>query len=223
MALKINRKLQLIFKIIGWALGIILAICMIKILLWERNYYNTKSAETRARADVVITELAEAVAPSEDEPDLNSYQTEATKPRYLTIERLNLKTRIKESTVDSETLAVPQNIYDTMWAAGSGKPGQDGAILMTGLAHGENKAGAFANLDSLEQGDEIIIETGDSTKYTYVVAEIRIIDAYDAETELPSIQQRIDDKETLSLLTAKEINDDQSDYTSIVIVRATLK
>ncbi len=223
MALKINRKLQITFKVIGWVLGIILAICMIKILLWERNYYNTKSAETRARSDVVITQLAEAIAPSEDEPDLDSYQVEATKPRYLIIDRLDLKTRIKESTVNSETLAVPQNIYDAMWAAGSSKPGQNGVILMTGLARGEHKIGAFANLDSLEVGDEISIETGGGAKYTYVVAEIRIIDAYDAETELPSIQQRIDDKESLSLLTAKEINDDQSDYTSIVIVRATLK
>ncbi len=222
MALKINRRVQRIIKIIGWVLVIAVAICMVKILAWERNYYNTKSAETRSKSDVVITQLAEAVSPSEEQPNLDEYQVEASKPRYLTIERLGIKARIKESTVNSETLAVPQNIYDAMWSAGSGKPGQGGAILMSGLECGETKKGAFANLDSLEKKDSIEVELGNGTKYTYKVAEIRIIDAYNAENELPSIQRRIDDKETLTLITAKQMSDDESDYTSIVIIRAIL-
>ncbi len=222
MALKINRNLQRILRIIGWILVVILTIFMAKILIWERSYYNNKSVEPRAKSDVVITQLAEATAPSEEKPNLDEYQVEATKPRYLTIERLDIKARVKESTVNSETLAVPQNIYDAMWAAGSGKPGQGGAILMSGLERGETKKGAFANLDSLEKDDKIIIELGNGAKYTYKVTEIRIIDAYDAENELPSIQRRIDDKETLSLLTAKEMSQDGNDYTSIVIIRAIL-
>ena len=93
---------------------------------------------------------------------------------------------------------------------------------MSGLSRGETKAGAFANLDSLEKGDKIEIELGNGSKYTYKVSEIRIVDANDAENELPSIQRRIDDKETLSLVTAIEKSDAETDYTSIVIVRAVL-
>ena len=222
MALKINRKLQNILRIIGWAVLAVLIVCMAKIFIWERNYYNTKSGEPRSRADVVITQLAEASNPSEDVPDLSAHQVEATKPRYLSIERLDIKSRVKESTVNSEVLAVPQNIYDVMWSAGSSKPSQGGVILMSGLSRGETKQGAFANLDSLEKGDKIEIELGNGSKYTYKVSEIRIVDAYDAEHELPSIQRRIDDKETLSLVTAIEKSDAETDYTSIVIVRAVL-
>ena len=93
---------------------------------------------------------------------------------------------------------------------------------MSGLSRGETKQGAFANLDSLEKGDKIEIELGNGSKYSYKVSEIRIVDAYDAEHELPSIQRRIDDKETLSLVTAIEKSDAETDYTSIVIVRAVL-
>ncbi len=222
MALKINRKLQNVLRIIGWVVLAVLIVCMIKTFVWEHNYYNTKSGETRARADLVITKLAEAENPSEDEPDLASYQVEATKPRYLSIERLGIKTRVKESTVNSEVLAVPQNIHDVMWAAGSSRPSQGGVILMSGLSRGETKDGAFANLDSLEKEDKIEIELGNGDKYNYTVSEIRIVDASDAENELPSIQRRIDDKETLSLVTAIKKNNLDNDYSSIVIVRAVL-
>lgn len=221
MALKINRNLQRIIRIIGWVLVIALVACMVKILIWEHNYYNTKSAERRATADVVITQLADAGFPSEEIPDLASHQVEASKPRYLRIPRLEVVARVKESTVNSETLAVPQNIYDAMWSAGSSKPGQNGVVLISGLTRGQNKAGAFANLDSLENGDKIEIELGNGEKVSYSVVEIRIVDADKAEHELPSIQRRIDDKETLSLVTALKQDDDTDEYSSIVIVRAT--
>ena len=221
MALKINRNLQRIIKIIGWVLLIGLIVCMIKILVWERNYYDTKSIEPRSKADVTITQLGEASSPSEEIPDLSKHQVEATKPRYLVIERLSVKARIKESTINSEVLAVPQNIYDIMWSAGSGKPNQDGVVLMAGLTHGETKDGVLVGIDSLEKGDKIIVELGNGEKITYKVAETRIVDYYDAENELPSIQRKINDKETLSLVASKDSPEDDSSYQSIVIVRAT--
>ena len=50
MALKINRKLQNILRVIGWAVLAVLIVCMAKIFIWERNYYNTKTGEPRSRA-----------------------------------------------------------------------------------------------------------------------------------------------------------------------------
>ncbi|MBR0134295.1 class F sortase [Candidatus Saccharibacteria bacterium] len=226
MALKINRNLQIILKIIGWALLIALIACMIKILVWERQYYGTKSSETRAKADVVITGIEPAEFPSEDEiseADLNAYQVEAKKPRYLDIERLNLHIRIKESIVNSERLPVPANIHDAMWYAGSGRPGENSTILISGLSKGATKKGAFANLDSLEKGDVVSIEIGQGDKYEYEIQEILIIEATEAVSKLPSVQRRIDDKETLSLITVVKTVTERDSYSSIVIVRATKK
>ena len=220
MALKINRNLQRILKIIGWVLLIGLVISMIKILAWEHNYYDTKSAETRSKADVTITQLGDALNPSEEEPDIEAHQVEASKPRYLIIKRLDIKARVKESTINSEVLAVPQNIYDIMWSAGSGKPGQGGIVLMTGLTRGLSKKGLLSDIDSLEKGNEIVIELGNGDKIKYKVAEVRIVDYYDAENELPSIQRKIGEMETLSILASKD-DENSTDYQSIVIVRAT--
>ena len=226
MALKINRNLQRILKIIGWVLLIALIACMIKILVWERNYYGTKSSETRAKADVVITGI-DALGDADTTPisaeEIEKYQVEATKPRYLDIKRLGIHARIKESIINSERLATPANIHDVMWYAGSGKPGENGTVLLSGISRFRQVDGAFANLDSLEKDDEIVIETGFGEKHTYAVYEVLIIDAEEAEMKLPSIQRRIDDKETLSLVTAVAKVADSGEYNSIAIVRAIKK
>ena len=223
MALKINRNLQKILKIIGWVLLIAIIACMIKVLLWERDYYNTKSVEVRSKSDVVITALGVAEDPSEadiTEQDVEAFRVDSTKPRHLTIERLGVHARIKESIVNSEVLPVPANIHDSMWYAGSGRPGEGGVILISGISKGATKPGAFANLDSLEKEDKIKIKNGQGDEYTYTIREILIIDAAEAEQKLPSIQRRIDDKETVSLVTAVEKTDGTDVYNSIVIVRA---
>ena len=54
------------------------------------------------------------------------------------------------------------------------------------------------------------------------VADLQIIDAEDAENKLSGAQRRIDDKETLSLITVRA-SEDNSEYESIVMLRATLK
>ena len=226
MALKINRNLQRIIKIIGWVLLIVLIACMIRILVWERNYYGTKSSETRAKADVVITGLdaigdADTKAPTSAE--IEAYQVEATKPRHLNIERLGVHARIKESIINSELLSTPANIHDVMWYAGSGRPGENSTVLLSGISRFRKVNGAFANLDSLEKGDKIVIETGIGDEYTYEVYEILIIDEEEADAKLPSIQRRIDDKETLSLVTAVAKVADSGEYNSIAIVRAIKK
>lgn len=224
MALKINRNLQKIIRIVGWVLLIALIIGMVKTYAWERNYYNTKSAETRAKADVVITEIQAMDYPSEEAisaEDLDQYQVEASEPRYLYIDRLEVKARIKKSTVNSNILPVPQNLHDSMWYAGSSKPGQNGVVLISGLTKGCTEKGLFANLDSLEKDNKIVVELGNGEKYTYSVKEINIIDGSEAVAKLPNIQRRIDDKETLSLVTATKNNDLDDAYSSIVMIRAT--
>ena len=94
---------------------------------------------------------------------------------------------------------------------------------MSGISEGATEPGAFANLDSLEKGDEIKIVRGDGEIFKYEVKEILIIDKKNAKSELPTAQKRIDDKETLALIAARRANEDDDKYNSIVIERATIK
>lgn len=225
MALKIDRRLSNIGRILGWVLVAIIAVALIKVFIWERGYYHDKSAEQRAKADVVVTKIETVLAPSEFEPtekEVAEYQTGQNIPRYLDIPRLEVHARVRESAVDMNTLPMPNIIYDVAWFSGSGAPGFGGDILVSGLSYGKTKPGIFANLDSLENGDEIIIERGDGEKFSYQVADLQIIDASEAENKLPGVQRRIDDKETLSVVTVRA-SDDGGEYDSIVMLRATLK
>lgn len=226
MGLKIDRRANKITKTVGFIALFILITCLIKILVWEHSYYQNKSAETREPQQAVITELADAANPSEDMPseeDLNKYQTYTTSPRYLTIERLSLKARVKDSNVVEYIMPVPDNIYDVAWYSGSGNPGQGNNILISGISQGLTKAGAFANLDSLEKGDTIGLERGDGEKFSYEVREVSIIDKEEAANKLPLAQKRIDDKETLALISARRADESSTTFNSIIIVRAVIK
>lgn len=224
MALKINRKVQYILKGIGIVLLLILIVGMAKILIWEHDYYTNKSSEERAPADVAITSMATIFNPSTIKPndkDLAQYQVEADTPRFIDIERLDIHAMVERSVVETAgVLPLPDNIYNAAWYSGSGKPGQGNYIIISGIHSFDKKKGLFANLDSLEQGDKIIIETGSAKKYTYEIKEITMISDGDAERQLPYMQRRIDDQETLSLITAK--SNESGSYNSFVMLRSVL-
>ncbi len=226
MGLKIDRRAQKILKYTGIALGVIVAGCLIKVFFWEQAYYRNKSAETRNPEQAVIANLAEAEAPSEvpvTNDDLNKYQVDASAPRFLEIPRLEVKARVKKQSITNHTMLMPENIYDVSWYAGSGRPGEKSNILISGVAKGLTNPGVFANLDSLEENDEIILETGRGDKYTYKVAEILIIDKNDIKDKISLAQKKIDGKETLALITGRRANEVENELNSIVVVRATIK
>ena len=227
MALKINRTTQRVLKSIGIVLLIAVVAVMFKILIWEDGYYKNKTGEQRAVADVPITQIVSALNPSEKQPskeEIDKYQVQKEEPRYLDIKRLDIHARALISEVDTNgILAVPGNIYDVNWYSGSSKPGHNGYIIFSGIHSGKTKKGVFANLDSLEKGDEITIENGAGDKYTYQVKEVNIIsDQKDSDTVLAKMQTRLDDKETLSLVTVKTGGNKQ-EFESLVMLRATIK
>ena len=223
MALKIDRKIHIIFSVIGWVIAAILAIIMIKIALWEKDYYATQNSLERSPEISVITKVDVARAPSTQKPsqeDIDSYIAPATNPLRLTIDRLDIKARVYMSQTDSKnTLPVPNNIHDTMWYSGSTRPGQGGVVVISGLSSYGNEEGVFANLEVLENGDTIELETGNHTRYVYKVSELNIVNQHDAYQKLSIAQQKIDDKETLSLITAKSDTNNGS-YDSITFIRA---
>ena len=200
---------------------------MLKILVWEDNYYKSKSSEQRAIADVPITQIVSAFNPSDKQPtkdEISKYQVQKEEPRYIDIKRLDIHARTIITEADTNgILAVPNNIYDVNWYSGSSKPGQNGYIIMSGIHSSKDKKGVFADLDSLEENDEITIENGAGDKYTYIVKEINIIsDQKNSNAVLAKMQTRLDDKETLSLVTVKT-TDSRQTFESLVMLRATLK
>ena len=226
MGLKIDRRVNKTLKILGVVALAILLICLLKIIIWEHNYYQNKSSEERNPEQIVITELADAVEPSEERPsdeEIAKYQVTKGVPRYLEIPRLEIKARVKDSSVNEHILPLPENIYDVSWYSGSSRPGDNRVIMISGISEGATQHGVFANLDSLEKGNEIILERGDGERFTYEVREILIIDKKEAENKLSIAQKRIDDKETLSLITARRADESKEIFNSIVVVRATKK
>lgn len=223
MGLKIDRRISLIPKIIGWIVVAILLVLIVKLLIWENSYYKEKSAQSRAEVTPVLTMVEHVIAPGETPltpEEYANYQTEADMPRYLKIERLGVNTIVCESEMSKDILPMPDNIHQAIWYAGSARPGQGRNVIISGISSGNSDDGIFKNLASLETGDAIIIENGNNFEYTYEVAEIRIIEESNMNLELNVVQKQIDDTETLSLVTTNA--DNRGDYTSVAFVRATL-
>lgn len=220
MALKINRTVSRITRIVGWGLIILILACFTKVYIWEKSYYKRESATPRADSVAVITKLPELKNISVDavtSADYDNYQVEARQPRYLQIERLHINSIIDKGSVSNDgSLHYPSNIHETSWYSGSSKPGNNGAIVISGIASYYHYDGVFKNLESLEEGDRIKIVTGDSAEFEYEVKSKSMCSSNDAKTILPKAEQRIDGKETLSLIS---ISDGQE---SFVVVRATI-
>lgn len=113
--------------------------------------------------------------PSEEkvpESVVNSYAPPADEPRYIYIPKIkNAKTRVLKMSVGKDNaVQTPRTTWDTGWYEGSSKPGDKvGSSLIIGHVSGLTGGGVFYNLYRLVDGDEIIVEMGDGTKYTYKV------------------------------------------------------
>lgn len=226
MGLKIDRRAKTVMTVVGIIILAIILIGIIKLAVWEHNYYKNKTSEERAPEQAVITSLGDAISPKESaisEEDYKKYQVSEGSPRYLEIPRLEVKARVIESNVNEHSLPLPSNIHDVSWYAGSGRPNTNSTMLFSGISAGATKPGVFANLDSLEKDNEIIIETGRGDRYTYLVKEISIVDKDNSASKLPEAQKRIDNKETVSLITARRKDESNDTFDAIVIVRAIRK
>ena len=221
MALKINRTVTRITKIVGWGLIIIILACFTKVYIWEKKYYKQESVAPRSDSVAVITKLPvlKNIATSEvTKEDHDNYQVEMAYPRYLKIERLSLDVIVRREAVSNDgALQYPENLNEAAWYSGSSKPGYGGAIVMSGITSYKGSDGAFKGLDSLEQGDKLEIVTGDNKTFGYVVKSISQSSNKDAENVLPKAEQRIDGKETLSLIGVSDGED------SFVVIRATIE
>ena len=229
MALKFNWKKNL-SKIIWGVIALILAICLIRVIVWEHNYYSEKEGSTRATA------VANTIAPEDTESNVNeddvteqmklAWKVAADKPRFLSIEKLGIdRARVLEVGItNSGRLQTPDGIFDVGWYRSSGKPGQGGTLLIDGHNGGPTMEGVFKHLPELEIGDIITIERGDGKFYKYEVVENEEVPLSSADGMMAKMMTSpTPGKESLSLISCTGAwSQVQATYLSRQFLRATL-
>lgn len=215
-------------KIIVWAVYAVLAILalvfLIRVAVFENDYYNEKQGSERAA--VLVTEDTELDETVPTEQEIKDYVVAADKPRYLTVEKIDVKNaRILPMGVNaSGELATPVSIFDVGWYDGSGKPGQGGTMVIDGHNGGPHVHGVFKNLPDLAKGDIIKVERGDGKVFEYKVVENVTVplaesDAYMA-TALKSPEKG---KESVTLISCTgEWSQSRKTYLSRQFTRAVL-
>ena len=233
MALKISDKKKLITTCIWALLGLLLVIYVVRISLWEKNYYESQEGSERTKP-VKVSEDIEIVEPEEvDETEVTEeprveYNVPAGNPRYLSIPKLGIYNSrvIRVSKRGDGRLGTPTNIFDVGWYDGSSKPGQGGTMIIDGHNGGPNIEGVFKHIDTLVVGDVIEIAVGGSDViYKYRVEENVEVKLENADKYMNKEARKspIEGKESITLITCiGEWSEQQQTYLSRQFVRAVL-
>lgn len=125
--------------------------------------------QTKNTGTDVSTDIPSEMPPS---GKLSDYLVAPTLPRFLSIPKLNVKTRVVRVDVKSNNeLQVPNNIFDAGWYDGSSKPGESGAMLVAAHVRGPTQPGVFADLKTLAAGDGLEVERGDGVRSHFKVVK----------------------------------------------------
>ena len=226
MSLKINNWRPIVKWGIYGVLLVLLAVFLIRVMVFEANYYNEK--EGSERAVVTLAEPAEElieVPPTETE--VTEYTVAAERPRYLTVEKLGVrKARILPMGVNMEgELATPNNIFDVGWYDGSGLPGAGGTMVIDGHNGGPHVHGVFKKLPDLGEGDLITIERGDGVIYKYKVVENKSVPLAEADAYMATAMRSPEaGKESVTLISCTgDWSEQQQTYLSRQFTRAVLE
>ena len=223
MSLRISNGRTIARWVIIGILGALFLTFFIKVAIWEKFYYDEKEGSERAVAIEMDEELVE-VPPTETE--VEEYKVAADRPRYLSIERLNINNaRILPMGINERSeLSTPNNIFDVGWYFNSSKPGGGGTLLIDGHNGGPTKNGVFKGLPSLSEGDIIVIERGDGAIFRYSVVENIMVPLSKSNDYMTTAMKTpMAGKESLTLIScAGEWSQAQKTYLSRQFVRAIL-
>jgi LPXTG-site transpeptidase (sortase) family protein len=107
---------------------------------------------------------------------LTSYRVAPNLPRGLYIDKLNIAARVLPMGVNADgSMQAPLGIYDAGWYSGSVRPGETGAMVLNGHSSGPTRQGLFGRLDTLQVGDEVVLEKGDMVRLKYKVMLIETV------------------------------------------------
>jgi len=162
---------------------LVVLIALVGVVGWfGYRYYSTGE-----QPPVPIPAALAAVNPDVDEStialeDVRKHVVSTEQPRYLSIPSLYIdEARVfSVGTKANSELDTPRNIHDVGWYEKSATPGSgSSAMLMDGHNGGPTSSGVFERLGDLQKNDEIIVERGDGTKFTYLVQEKEIVSLED--------------------------------------------
>jgi len=230
MSLRINSLVRKIPHIILVVFALLFVGCLVKVTVWERNYYDEKEGSARAS---VGQGGANASGPEEvdetevTEEEVRAYTVAPDKPRYLMAAFMgqDTKARIREvGLTPSGAMATLASIFDVGWYRNSSKPGQGGTLLMNAHNGGPTKIGIFKYLDQVQVGDRLTIERGDGATFDYEVYESKILPLAEANSYMSAMQTSpVPGRESLSLISCTgEWSQQQRTYLSRAMVRAVL-
>ena len=229
MSLKIKNGWRTILK---WTLlslfFIFLLVFMIRVVVYEGNYYSEKDGSERAVAVGAASDEGEEEL-IEEEPtvdEVKEYTVAPDRPRYLTIDKLGIsKARILAMGVNSRgELETPINIFDVGWYESSGKPGQGGTLIIDGHNGGPHVHGVFKETPNLVDGDIIKVERGDGVVFKYRVVENKSVLLSESNSYMVTAARSPEvGKESVTLITCTgEWSQSQRTYLSRQFTRAVL-
>ena len=215
-------------KIVKWSvwalLAILLIVFLVRVLVFENNYYGEKEGSERSAAIVNEGTDLDETEPTDDE--VKEYTVAPDRPRYLTVEKLGVKNaRVLPMRVNtSGELDTPRNIFDVGWYEASGKPGQGGTLMIDGHNGGPHIHGVFKNLPDLVAGDIIKVERGDGAIFNYKVVENKTVPLEDSDAYMSAAARSPEPgTESVTLITCTgEWSQSQGTYLSRQFTRAIL-
>jgi LPXTG-site transpeptidase (sortase) family protein len=153
------------------------------------------------------------------------YTVPADQPRYIYIDKLGVnKARVLPMGVNSKgQMLAPHSIYDVAWYNKSAKPGKGKTTILNGHSGVGSSKGVFSKLRTLSAGDEIRIEMGDGTIYTYRVYDNFAVRLDEANKKMSMLQTSpVAGTESISIITCTgEYSLKQKTYLSRQFLRAT--
>lgn len=226
MSLKINYNWKNVLKYLFWVVvAVLLIVFVVRVLVFEHNYYEEKEGSERA-ISVVAEEEEELIEVKPTEEEVVEYIVAPERPRYLTVEKLGIvKARIIPMGVNvNGELMTPNNIFDVGWYEGSGLPGMGGTMIIDGHNGGPHVHGVFKDLPALADGDIIVVERGDGVVFKYRVVENKSILLSESDAYMTTAAHSPESgKESVTLITCTgEWSDQRQTYLSRQFTRAIL-
>ena len=134
-------------------------------------------------------------------------------PVLVSIRALELHSSVIPVTAYSGVLEIPENISNVGWFVGSASPGQkEGSAVLVGHRSGaEGEPGAFSAIDSLKNGDFILVTTSEGVRLKYTVIEIEAIDV----ESIPTVANFVFDRQGEPRLTLITCGGDYESATGV--------
>lgn len=162
---------------LGLAVAVVLVIGVIGVFI--RPGGAAQSAQVlaaRNEAEAAATAPKSLAAVVSEEPPANylaTYQVGKMQARIITISTIGVESRVIPVGVDGRGQPqLPTHSYDTGWYNVSARPGESGAVVVSGACSTEAAKGVFEKLSSVNKGDSITVERGDGARIDYSVKEI---------------------------------------------------